>query len=69
MKIPDRTKKPRFYVAYSMTHAFSSWDTLVQARACVERMKILGGKDAKKLFLVIQTGQHDHLGHALEKPL
>jgi len=67
MKIPDRTKKPRFYVAYSMTHAFSSWDTLAQAHACVRRFKKLGSADADRLFLIIQTGQHDAVGHALEK--
>jgi hypothetical protein len=32
MKIPLSTKKPRFYVATSMTRAYSSWSTLASAK-------------------------------------
>jgi len=37
MRIPPTTVKPRYYVAVSERHAFSSWDTLDEALACIER--------------------------------
>lgn len=39
MRIPPATIRPRFYVASSMTAAFSSWSTLEEARASYQRFK------------------------------
>lgn len=41
MKIPQTTKRPRFYVATSLDHAFSSWGTHEEARASYLRWAAL----------------------------
>lgn len=68
MKIPHNTKKPRFYVAYSQNEAFSSWDTLEDAKACVDRFKdgdsyVL--KDAEKIIGIIETSQTIKILHKI----
>lgn len=57
MRIPLATARPRFYVATTEKHAFSSWDTLEEALACITRFREhdpLG--DLEKIQGVIQTG-------------
>jgi len=68
MKIPSNTNKPRFYVAYSDDEAFSSWDTLEDAKACVDRFKdcdcyVL--KDAVKIIGIIETSQSSKILHKI----
>lgn len=41
MKIPESTKKDRFYVATSLKSAYSSWDTLEKARESIRKYKAL----------------------------
>lgn len=54
MKIPLVTVRPRFYVATSETEAFSSWDSLADAKACIARFGV--GTPAREQVLgVIQT--------------
>jgi len=47
VRIPVFTRRERFYVATSEKHAFSSWDTLAEAMASWERLKIYDPKNAK----------------------
>jgi len=54
VRIPSTTVKPRFYVATSEKHAFSSWDALDEAIACIGRFK--GNPDRKQIRGVIETG-------------
>lgn len=66
MKIPHNTKKPRFYVAYSHNEAFSSWDTLEDAKACVDRFKngdSYALKDTAKIIGIIETSQSRKILH------
>jgi len=66
MKIPPNTTKPRFYVAYSDKEAFSSWDTLEDAKACVDRFKngdSYALKDAAKIIGIIETSQSSKILH------
>lgn len=48
MKIPTSTKKSRFYIATSMTEAFSSWSSLSAAQESYnnlplpDRVKVIG---------------------------
>lgn len=37
MRIPNNTKKSRYYVATSSEEAFSSWGTLQDAVSCIDR--------------------------------
>jgi hypothetical protein len=37
MRIPASTKRPRWYVATSLEHAFSSWGSLLEAQASIAR--------------------------------
>jgi hypothetical protein len=39
MRIPETTQNPRFYVASGHNEALSSWDTVEEARACIEQFK------------------------------
>jgi hypothetical protein len=60
MRIPLSTKKGRFYVATSMTDAFSSWDTLENALASYGRLppdeqtKVIGVIDVRG----VHTSKH-----------
>lgn len=39
MRIPKTTQKPRFYVALSLTEAYSSWGSLLEAQASIGRFE------------------------------
>lgn len=56
MTIPRTTTKARFYVATSEDHAFSSWDTLEEAVACINRFHESGDPNADQIRGVLQTG-------------
>lgn len=47
MKIPKTTQKPRFYVATSMDHAYSSWNTVEEAVATWGRLRDEAERDPK----------------------
>jgi len=58
MRIPSVTTKPRFYVATSRKEAYSSWDTLEDARACVLRFEEHDPKGAARIIGIIETSGH-----------
>ena len=55
MKIPIQTKHPRFYVATGPDEAFSSWNTIKEARACIERLKNNVPEDYKRIIGIYET--------------
>lgn len=55
MKIPIYTQKPRFYVAISLDEAFSSWNTLEEAKGSIARFP-QGDPDLRKIGGVVETG-------------
>jgi hypothetical protein len=68
MKIPSNTKRPRFYVAYSYNEAFSSWDTLEDAKSCIDRFRngdSYALADAAKIIGVIETSQSSKILHKI----
>lgn len=69
MKIPLRTERPRFYVATGLYDAFSSWNTIEKARACLDRFKTEAPKDYARIMGIIETGPdctdvRNHIFHA-----
>jgi hypothetical protein len=68
MKIPPNTKKPRFYVAYLDSEAFSSWNTLEDAKSCIDRFRSGGSyalADAAKIIGIIETSQSSKILHKI----
>lgn len=55
MRIPPYTAKPRFYVATSAKEAYSSWDTLEDARASVLRFEEHDPEGAKLIVGIVET--------------
>ncbi len=69
MKIPTRTEKPRFYVAIDLEEAYSSWDTIEEARASLERLKANSPNEYADVMGIIETTPdgtdiRDHIFHA-----
>lgn len=69
IKIPNTTQKPRFYIAVNRKEAFSSWDTIEEARACLNRFKAEAPDDYKHVMGIIETNEdaidyRDHIFHA-----
>ena len=57
MRIPVSTKASRFYVATSLEDAFSSWDSLEDARASYVRLEMYGQKGhADSVIGIVSTG-------------
>lgn len=56
MRIPLTTTKPRYYVATSETHAFSSWDTQEDAALCIHRFRRTDSPDKDRIRGIIETG-------------
>ena len=68
MKIPPNTKKPRFYVAHSDNEAFSSWNTLEDAKSCIDRFRngdSYALADAAKIIGIIETSQSSKILHKI----
>lgn len=63
MKIPRATQRPRFYVATSDTHAFSSWNQLDEADCSFMRLATVYPEDARKVIGIIETGPDGHTRH------
>ena len=56
MRIPKNTKKDRYCVATSLKAAFSSWNTLEEARACIQRFKVpILHADLSKIVCIVRT--------------
>lgn len=57
MRIPKSTSKPRWYVALSLTEAYSSWDSLLEAHASIGRFE---EKDPlrRKIRGIVENGPH-----------
>lgn len=69
MKIPIHTEKPRFYAATNLDEAFSSWDTIEEARASLGRFKSIAPKKYEQIIGIIETTPdgtdiRDHIFHA-----
>ena len=66
MEIPNYTKKRRYYVATSITHAFSSWDTFNDAKASLVRLRKYNPDGAKKVIGIYELIRTHKILHKIK---
>ena len=73
MQIPNNTVKPKFYVAVSMTEALSSWNTLDEAKRCVDKFFEAATqephyflKNAQSIIGIVETSKNLKLLHKVK---
>jgi len=58
MYIPKKLITQRFYVAHRETKAFSSWKSLDEALACIERFKEHAPYEFTKIKGIVKVSEH-----------
>lgn len=61
MKVPTFTRRPRFYVGASPREVLSSWNTIEEARDCIERLRDHAPEDYERVIGIYETGPQ--IGH------
>ena len=67
MRIPDYTRKPRWYVALNNLHALSSWDTLEKAQDSVARLDLHCPEVGNELIAIIRVDKNGRVKFPLER--